>query len=268
MLTQRLPATRRVVGVDISPALLAAARNRLPAESRAALACADFHHLPLADATCDVVVAAFCVYHSAVSRRLRQRDHSVPAPATARRSWLTKSADGSRKLKHLVAASGLDPLAPGKAQPVPGRAQRQPARPRVRAPAGPAGRSPCPPVHLREPGSPPSTWQPPPKYQLPARAGRRSRGTCGCPARTAPGSLGHRDIHRHLPGRHPARDKAAPAPATHLEALPRRRQSAASRTELSLASQSGWPDAPALAARRRRPASGLRARQRRARSAQ
>lgn len=109
MLTQRLSATA-VVGVDISPALLAAARNRLPAESRAALACADFHHLPLADATCDVVVAAFCVYHSATPGRVvSEITRCLRRDGTA--ILVTKSADSYRELDHLVAASGLDPLA-------------------------------------------------------------------------------------------------------------------------------------------------------------
>jgi ubiquinone/menaquinone biosynthesis C-methylase UbiE len=109
MLARRLPAAA-VVGVDLAPALLAAARIRLPAESRAALACADFHHLPLADGSCDVVIAAFCLYHSPdpgrviseISRCLRYGGTAI---------LVTKSADSYRELDQLMAASGLDPHA-------------------------------------------------------------------------------------------------------------------------------------------------------------
>ncbi len=109
MLTQQLPAAA-VVGVDISPALLAAARYRLPAESGAALACADFHHLPLADASCDIVVAAFCLYHSAAPGRvIGEITRCLRRGGTA--ILVTKSTDSYRELDHLVAAAGLDPLA-------------------------------------------------------------------------------------------------------------------------------------------------------------
>lgn len=109
MLTQRLPAAA-VVGVDISPTMLAAARHRLPAESRAALARADFHHLPLADASCDVVVAAFCLYHSpAPERVISEITRCLRRGGTA--ILVTKSADSYRELDHLMAASGLDPHA-------------------------------------------------------------------------------------------------------------------------------------------------------------
>src|SRR5260370_23765145 len=111
----RRPLARRlraaaVVGVDLSPALLAATRHRLPAESGPALACADFHHLPMADARCDVVVAAFCLYHSAAPGRvISEIARCLRRGGTA--ILVTKSADSYRELDHLVAASGLDPCA-------------------------------------------------------------------------------------------------------------------------------------------------------------
>ena len=107
MLARRLPAAR-VVAVDLSAALLAAARNRLPAATRARLVRADFCHLPLAPGSCDVVVAAFCLYHSVspecviaeIARCLRTGGTAILA---------TKSADSYRELDHLVAAAHLDP---------------------------------------------------------------------------------------------------------------------------------------------------------------
>jgi ubiquinone/menaquinone biosynthesis C-methylase UbiE len=107
MLAQRLPAAT-TAAVDISPALLAAARYRLPAASRAGLVCADFHRLPLAASSYDVVVAAFCLYHSAtpgrvigeIARCLRPRGTAILA---------TKSAGSYGELDQLIADAGLDP---------------------------------------------------------------------------------------------------------------------------------------------------------------
>ncbi len=139
-------------------------------------------------------------------------------------------------------------------------------RPRVRAPACPAGHSPQPPVRLREPGArrrvPGNFPQIPPSSPGDRRshnAGRRAAGA-------TPGSSCHRDVHRHLPGRDPARGRGRHTGHAR-EALPRRSQPTASRTELPVADRPGWPDAPAPAARHTRPGSGLRARQRRARPA-
>jgi ubiquinone/menaquinone biosynthesis C-methylase UbiE/aminoglycoside phosphotransferase (APT) family kinase protein len=109
MLTQRFPAAK-VIAVDISPALLTCTRSRLPAQSGAGLACADFHRLPLADASCDVIVAAFCLYHSATPGRvISQIARCLRYGGTA--ILVTKSAGSYRELDHLVAASGLDPHA-------------------------------------------------------------------------------------------------------------------------------------------------------------
>jgi len=100
----------RIVALDLSAPLLDATRSRLDALGAAGFVCADFHRLPLRDSTFDLIVAAFCLYHS-------------PRPATVIADiarcltpggtvvLVTKSADSYRELDQLVAASGLDPLA-------------------------------------------------------------------------------------------------------------------------------------------------------------
>lgn len=109
MISQRIPSAR-LVAVDLSAAMLNAARSRLPA-GRAAFAGADFHRLPFADGSCDLAVAAFCLYHSAspgqvigeIARCLRPGGMAILA---------TKSADSYGELDHLMAAARLDPDAP------------------------------------------------------------------------------------------------------------------------------------------------------------
>jgi SAM-dependent methyltransferase len=100
----------RLVAVDLSPVVLASARARLKgdATTRVCWLCTDFHHLPIRDGACGLVVAAFCLYHS---RR----------PAEAIAEWarclapggiavlVTKSLESYRALDELVAAAGLDP---------------------------------------------------------------------------------------------------------------------------------------------------------------
>jgi ubiquinone/menaquinone biosynthesis C-methylase UbiE len=109
MLAQRLPDAR-LIGLDLSPAVLAAARDRLPGPLGARLVQADFNHLPLASRSCDMVVAAFCLYHCAmpelviaeITRCLRPGGAAILA---------TKSAESYRELDQLVAVAGLDPKA-------------------------------------------------------------------------------------------------------------------------------------------------------------
>jgi ubiquinone/menaquinone biosynthesis C-methylase UbiE len=70
----------------------------------------DFHQLPLPDADFDVIVAAFCLYHSPrphnviaeIARCLAPDAHAVLA---------TKSADSYREIDQLMADTGLDPHA-------------------------------------------------------------------------------------------------------------------------------------------------------------
>lgn len=102
-LAERL-TPRGLVAVDQSPGLLATARQRA---TSATTVCADFHHLPLASATVDLVVAAFCVYHSPqpeqvlveVARCLASRGAAILA---------TKSADSYAEIDQLLSTSGLD----------------------------------------------------------------------------------------------------------------------------------------------------------------
>jgi ubiquinone/menaquinone biosynthesis C-methylase UbiE len=109
LLAGRLPQARLIV-VDLSAALLTVARSRLTDQRRAAVICADFHRLPIADARLDLVVAAFCLYHSPspadviteIARCLLPGGTAIIA---------VKSADSYRELDHLVAASGLDAAA-------------------------------------------------------------------------------------------------------------------------------------------------------------
>lgn len=106
LLAGRLPSAR-LVAVDLSASMLAAARSRVPA-GRAAFLQADFRCLPLACGSCDVVVAAFCLYHSTspgdvigeIARCLRPGGTAVLA---------TKSADSYRDLDRLMAEARIDP---------------------------------------------------------------------------------------------------------------------------------------------------------------
>lgn len=106
-LAERLP-NARLVAVDRSVALLAVARERLhQAGHTVAVTCADFHQIPLPDASVDVAVAAFCLYHSAhpahviaeIARCLRPGGRAV---------LVTKSADSYHAIDCVVAEAGLD----------------------------------------------------------------------------------------------------------------------------------------------------------------
>jgi ubiquinone/menaquinone biosynthesis C-methylase UbiE len=108
-LAGRFPRAR-IAAIDLSAALLTAARNRTGSPGRAAAVRADFHRLPLADRACDVIVAAFCLYHSPdpasviaeIARCLSRDGTAVIA---------VKSADSYRELDRLMGTSGLDPAA-------------------------------------------------------------------------------------------------------------------------------------------------------------
>lgn len=112
LLADRLPQSR-IVAIDLSAALLAAAKSRLQAGANVGAARADFHRLPLKGRACDLVIAAFCLYHSAspgqviaeITRCLKPAGTAIIA---------VKSADSYRELDLLMAASGLDPTAPGR----------------------------------------------------------------------------------------------------------------------------------------------------------
>jgi ubiquinone/menaquinone biosynthesis C-methylase UbiE len=108
-LAARFPLAR-IAAIDLSAALLTAARNRTGSPGRAAAVRADFHRLPLADRACDLIVAAFCLYHSPdptsviaeIARCLSRDGTAVIA---------VKSANSYQELDRLMAASGLDPTA-------------------------------------------------------------------------------------------------------------------------------------------------------------
>ncbi|MDI5964099.1 class I SAM-dependent methyltransferase [Streptantibioticus silvisoli] len=112
VLTEQL-APRRLVAVDASRAMIAAARRRVGVTPGTVtdFIQADFHNLPLRAGTYDLVSAAFCLYHSPrpaevvaeFARILARRGVAI---------LVTKSADSYRELDHLVAAAGLDQDAP------------------------------------------------------------------------------------------------------------------------------------------------------------
>jgi len=108
VLAERL-APAGVVAVDRSPELLAAARTRLRKHAtHVRFICADFHRLPLGGASCQAVVAAFCLYHSPRPTDVLTELARCLAPGGVA-VLVTKSADSYTTLDELVARSGLDP---------------------------------------------------------------------------------------------------------------------------------------------------------------
>ncbi|GAA3744994.1 SAM-dependent methyltransferase [Spinactinospora alkalitolerans] len=99
-------APRALVALDLSSALAATARARLP-DPHAVIA-ADFHHLPFSGGGFDAAVAAFCLYHASdpitviteIARCLRPEGLFIA---------VTKSLDSYSELDTLLAASGLVP---------------------------------------------------------------------------------------------------------------------------------------------------------------
>lgn len=86
----------RVLGVDLSLGMLAAARQRLAA-ARVALACGDASALPLRDGAADLTLAAHMLYH-------------VPEPADALRELRRVTRPGGRVVIVLNGASHLGQL--------------------------------------------------------------------------------------------------------------------------------------------------------------
>jgi SAM-dependent methyltransferase len=102
----------RVVGFDAAPALIDQARERtrhLPGVQVSFLQ-GDFHQLPLPTASCDLAVAAFCLYHSTRPQAVVAEINRVLAPGGLA-VLVTKSLDSYRELDQLAATGGLDPLA-------------------------------------------------------------------------------------------------------------------------------------------------------------
>lgn len=107
LLDRRSP--KRVVAVDRSQAMLDAIARR-DHTGRAELLCGDFHQLPQASGSFDVVIAAFALYHS--SRPVAAcRELLRVCTDDGRLVAVTKSADSYRELDELVAGSGADPAA-------------------------------------------------------------------------------------------------------------------------------------------------------------
>lgn len=104
---------REVTALDASPALLAEARRRVcdnvpDGEARVGFVAADFHDIPLPDDDCDVVVAAFCLYHSPAPETVLAEFRRCLRPG-GRAILVTKSADSYATLDELAAASELAP---------------------------------------------------------------------------------------------------------------------------------------------------------------
>ncbi|MFT9784730.1 class I SAM-dependent methyltransferase [Streptomyces rhizosphaericola] len=103
---------RRVVGLDAASALIEQARRRarrMPGLPVSFIQ-GDFHQLPMPAGSCDVVVAAFCLYHSPRPRAVvAEIDRALAVDGLA--VLVTKGLDSYREMDQLVAAAGLDPRA-------------------------------------------------------------------------------------------------------------------------------------------------------------
>ncbi len=105
-LAASLPAAA-ITAIDLSPALLAAARERLADVSQIMWLQADFHRLPCTSGSLDLAVAAFCLYHSAAPAAVIAEISRCLRPGAAA-ILVTKSVSSYRELDRIVAASGLD----------------------------------------------------------------------------------------------------------------------------------------------------------------
>ncbi|MFD6551989.1 class I SAM-dependent methyltransferase [Streptomyces sp. NPDC058398] len=103
---------QRVVGLDAAPSLLAQARERAKEahDTTVDFVEGDFHDLPLPTGSSDVVVAAFCLYHSPRPRNVIAQIARVLAPGGLA-VLVTKGLDSYQEMDRLVASAGLDPRA-------------------------------------------------------------------------------------------------------------------------------------------------------------
>lgn len=101
---------RVLLAVDRAHALLDVTRERTAGVPGVRLVQADFHRLPLPNDSLDLVVAAFCLYHSPRPPEVIAELARCLAPGGTA-ILATKSADSYRALDELVATSGLDPHA-------------------------------------------------------------------------------------------------------------------------------------------------------------
>ena len=99
----------RLIALDQSRALLDTVAKRMRLAGHPAdTVLADFHNLPLQEASVDVFDAAFCLYHSPRPDDVIAEIGRCIAPG-GRAVLVTKSADSYHEIDQLVAASGLDP---------------------------------------------------------------------------------------------------------------------------------------------------------------
>lgn len=104
-------APARLIALDQSQALLDTVQDRVGHTGHAVeTVCADFHHLPLPEASIDVAVAAFCLYHSPHPEHVVAEIARCLAPG-GRAVLVTKSADSYHEIDQLIAGAGLDPRA-------------------------------------------------------------------------------------------------------------------------------------------------------------
>ncbi|MFF4835163.1 class I SAM-dependent methyltransferase [Streptomyces sp. NPDC001315] len=103
---------RRIVGLDAAEPLIRDARRRVGKVPgvQVSFHVGDFHQLPFPTRTCDLVVAAFCLYHSPHPETAIAEISRVLAP-DGLAVLVTKSLDSYREMDSLVAEAGLDPQA-------------------------------------------------------------------------------------------------------------------------------------------------------------
>ncbi|MFB6525423.1 class I SAM-dependent methyltransferase [Streptomyces sp. NPDC056399] len=105
---------RHVIGLDAAPALIEQARQR--ARHMAGLHLSflrgDFHQVPLPTSSCDLAVAAFCLYHSTRPETVIAELDRVLLPKGLA-VLVTKDLDSYREMDEVVAAAGLDLRATG-----------------------------------------------------------------------------------------------------------------------------------------------------------
>lgn len=105
--TELAPA--RLIALDQSQALLNTVGDRLGRAGHAVVTVrGDFHHLPLREASIDVAVAAFYLYHSPHPEHVVAEIARCLAPG-GRAILVTKSADSYHEIDQLIAEARLDP---------------------------------------------------------------------------------------------------------------------------------------------------------------
>ncbi len=266
MLAQRLPRCA-VAAVDLSAALLAAARERQPAgggpygsSGRTSTACRS------PDQGCDLVVAAFCLYHSPAPGQVIAEISPLPAPRR----------DGDHRVTSRRTATGNStcswPPPASTPERLHGRASTRPPTAATSYSSPPRSLSVQHVIHETHrftfPASPtsPSTWPPHPSTSCPPWPGRRPHGLAAALRPAAARPAGHDDVRRHLPGRRQT-------PAGHRRErhyLKRYRDHAArQRAEANYRWLAGLPGPLRLPRLRdhQRPGTGVRAHRRAARPA-